>query len=38
MTLPYNLHTTARLYAAFTDILSDAEVLDEVIKQAKSEE
>lgn len=38
LTLPYSLHTTARLYSAFTEILSDAEVLDEVIKESKSKD
>ena len=35
MTLPYSLHTTSRLYGALTSILSDAEVLDAVIQEAK---
>jgi hypothetical protein len=34
VTLPYSLHTTTRLYKALTGILSDAEVLDEVILKA----
>jgi hypothetical protein len=34
--MPYELHTTARLYNAFSDILSDAEVLTSVIEEAKN--
>lgn len=34
VTLPYSLHTTSRLFKAFADILSDAEVLHEVISRA----
>lgn len=33
VTLPYNLHTTARLYSALSDVLSKAEVLDQVIEE-----
>jgi len=36
VTLPYELHTTSRLYQAFTDILSDAEVLKETIEEARN--
>lgn len=32
VTMPYELHTTSRLYSALADILSNAEVLAEVIK------
>jgi len=35
VTLPYNLHVTSRLYKSFTGMLSDAEVLDQVIQEAK---
>jgi len=35
VTMPYELHTTSRLFNALSDILSDAEVLDAVIKEAK---
>jgi hypothetical protein len=32
--MPYEMHTSARLYNAFLDILSDAEVLNQVIEEA----
>lgn len=38
VTLPYNLHTTSRLYSALSGVLSEAEVLDEVITEAKEYE
>ena len=33
MTMPYNLHTTSRLYLALADILSKAEVLPEILEE-----
>lgn len=32
---PYNIHTTARLYSALVSMLSNSEVLDEVILHSK---
>lgn len=32
VTLPYNIETTAALFSAFTQLLSNAEVLVEVLK------
>lgn len=32
VTMPYELHTTARLYSALSEVLSEAEVLAEVRK------
>lgn len=36
--IPYNLDTTARLFKALTQILSKAEVLEEVMKHAEEVE
>jgi hypothetical protein len=38
VTLPYNLHVTSRLFHSLSTILSEAEVLSEVIKEAHSVE
>jgi hypothetical protein len=38
ITMPYNLHTTSRLYSSLADVLSKAEVLEEVKKEAVASE
>jgi hypothetical protein len=38
VTLPYSLHTTSRLYKALHNILSAAEVLDEVKQEVTASE
>ena len=36
VTMPYEMHTTSRLYGALADILSNAEILAEVIEESKN--